>query len=85
MKAPFSIHQIKVKESAGMTMLTGRQIDKFRLITLEKGIKLEGKGISMSRGRSCLAIVKAEFGWKGNRVSILARLRDHIDSMPDSP
>lgn len=67
-----------------MPILTGKQIDKFRLITLESGIKLEGKGVRRS-GRSCLAIVKAEFGWKGNRASILERLRQMIDAMPNTP
>ena len=67
-----------------MTILTGRQIPKYRLIVLESGIKLEGKGVRRS-GRSCLAVVKEEFGWKGNRASILARLAEKIDSMPNTP
>ena len=68
-----------------MTMLTGDQIGKFRLLTLQKGMALEAKGMRMSKGRSCLAIVKSEFGWKGNRDTIMAKLTATIDAMPDTP
>ena len=63
-----------------MTMITGAKIPLFRLMVLYKGIELEGKtGMRMSRGRSCLAIVKKEFGWKGNRSKILFRLANVIN------
>ena len=68
-----------------MTVLTGKQISKFRLITLYKGIELEGKGLRVSRGRSCLAIVNSEFGWQGSRKKILQMLGMTINSMPDTP
>lgn len=68
-----------------MTVLTGQQISKFRLITLARGIQHETNGMRMTRGRSCLAIIKKEFGWKGNRASILERLNAHIDSLPNTP
>ena len=68
-----------------MTILLGQQISKFRLITLAMGIQVERDNLRMSRGRSCLAIVKEQFGWKGNRASILERLQAHIDSLPDTP
>ena len=63
--------------------ITGKEsIALWRLLTLRQGIKLEGKGLKMSRGRSCLAIVKSEFGWKGNRAKILALLEAEIDGLP---
>ena len=62
------------------TVLVGNQIELARLLTLRAGINLEGKGLRR-RGRSCLAIVKSEFGWKGNRAKILARLSWHIDQV----
>ena len=63
-----------------MTMLTGDQIPVYRLIVLLKGIELEGNGIKVSKGRSCLAIVKKEFGWKGNRAKILNLLAEEINN-----
>ena len=62
-----------------MSMLTGDQIPLYRLIALLKGIELEGTGIKVSRGRSCLTIVKSEFGWTGNRETIKGYLKEHID------
>jgi hypothetical protein len=68
-----------------MTILTGNQIHKARLITLQMGMKLEAKGLRMSRGRSAMSIVKQGFGFKGNRSAIQAQLQAVIDSMPDTP
>lgn len=68
-----------------MTVLIGNQIYKFRLITLLKGIKYEGRGLKMTKGRSCMAIVKREFGFKGNREKIQQQLQGVIDDMPDTP
>lgn len=67
-------------------ILTGQQIPKFRLIVLQKGIEMEAIGLRMTRkGRSALSIVKQEFGWTGNRQTILNKLTELIDSMPDTP
>ena len=68
-----------------MTVLIGNQIHKFRLITLLKGIEYEGRGLKMTKGRSCMAIVKREFGFKGNREKIQQQLQGVIDDMPDTP
>jgi len=68
-----------------MTMLTGNQIHKARLLALQSGMKLEAKGLRMSRGKTAMAIVKQEFGFKGNRSKIQAQLQTVIDSMPNTP
>lgn len=60
-------------------MLTGKQIPIARLMALLKGMGLEEKGLKVGRGRSCMAIVKSEFGWKGNRRKIMTLLADHIE------
>ena len=61
-----------------MTMITGEQIPLFRLMTLLRGVRLEGKGVKVSRGRSCLSIIKKEFGWHGNRHKIIGLLQDEV-------
>ena len=67
-------------------ILTGQQIPKFRLVVLQKGIEMEAIGLRMTRkGRSALSNVKQEFGWTGNRQTILNKLTELIDSMPDTP
>ena len=68
-----------------MTMLTGNQIHKARLLALQSGMNLEAKGLRMSRGRTAMAIVKGEFGFKGNRAKIQAQLQTVIEAMPNTP
>ena len=61
-----------------MSMIEGKDaIHLFRLKTLRQGIKLEGRGLRRG-GRSCLAIVKEEFNWKGDRKKILGLLEMEI-------
>lgn len=50
-----------------------QQIEKFRQLTLLKGMELEAKGMKISRGPSCLSRVKHEFGLKGNRDKVIAQ------------
>jgi hypothetical protein len=60
-----------------MTMLTNpNQIQAFRIATLIKGIQLEARGLKMSRGKSCLAIAKAELGLgrTAKREDVVAQL-----------
>jgi len=57
-----------------MTILTTPdQIATARLLTLRAGLKLEMRGLRISKGRSCYAILKSE-GFKGSRESILNQL-----------
>ncbi len=63
-----------------MTMLTTpNQIQAFRIATLIKGIQLEARGLKMSRGKSCLAIAKAELGMSrtAKREDVVARLQEN--------
>lgn len=51
--------------------LTGSQIDMFRAKCLLHGLKLELKGMYRSKGqRTCYALIKEEFGLKGNKQSV---------------
>lgn len=52
-------------------VITGNDIHTFRYLTLRKGLQLELKGMKMSRGKSCYAIIKKEFGLKGNKQNVL--------------
>lgn len=61
-----------------MMLTQPNQIQAFRIATLIKGIELEAKGLKMSRGKSCLAIAKAELGFGRNakREDVLAKLQE---------
>lgn len=62
-----------------MTALsTPEQIDLYRLMTLRTGLRLEIKGMQMSRGRTCYAILKDE-GYKGSRQKVLEQVMQDIE------
>ena len=54
-------------------VIVGKQIPLFRMKTLLIGLRVEIQGMRMTRGRSCYAIVKREFGLKGNKESVYAQ------------
>jgi hypothetical protein len=62
----------------GGTTVTGEHIPLYRLHVMRQGLKLEIKGMSLSRSPTCYSIAKREFGFKGNRAKVLAQLEDHI-------
>jgi hypothetical protein len=61
---------IEVHEGGGMS-ITGDGIRVYRLLTIWSGLKMETRGMRLSRGRSCLAIVRKEFGVKA-RTAVAA-------------
>jgi len=63
------------------TTITGAHIPLYRLMVMASGLKLEIKGIRRSRGRTCYALAKSEFGFKGNKVKVLAQLQAYIEAL----
>ena len=54
-----------------MTIITGeKNILSFRDKTLLMGLGLEIKGLKLSRGKSCYAIIKNQYGLKGNKKKV---------------
>jgi hypothetical protein len=63
----------------GGFLITGSDdVQLYRILTLRSGLALESKGLRLSRGRSCYAIVKEEFGFRGSKAKVLAQLDDLI-------
>ena len=62
------------------TVITGAHIPLYRLMAMASGLKLEIKGLRRSRGRTCYAIAKSEFGFKGSKPKVLAQLQAHIEA-----
>ena len=55
-------------------LLTGEQINVYRLLTIRQGLRLEAKGMRLTnKAPSCLSIVKREFGFKGSREKVTAQ------------
>lgn len=59
--------------SGGAIMIEGEEdMALLRLLTLQSALRLESKGIRMSRHMSALAVAKRDYGLKGSRAKINA-------------
>lgn len=56
---------------------TPEKIDMFRFLSLRSALKMECRGMSR-RGQSAYSIVKAEYGFKGNKKSVLEQMEKII-------
>ena len=61
-----------------MTLDTPEKIEAYRLATLRTGLRLEIKGMRMSRGRTCYAILK-DMGYKGSREKVLEQVAADVE------
>mgnify|MGYP003978962439 FL=1 len=59
---------------------TPPQIALFRLASLRGALKLEILGMTR-RGQSVYSILKQEYGFKGNKASILKQLEEKIEEL----
>lgn len=57
---------------------TPEGIELYRILTLKQALKLEIKGMKLSRGINAATIVKREFGFKGNKKKLLEQLEAYI-------
>jgi len=58
-------------------ILTGKQIDFYRLAALKGALYLELKGMKR-RGRSAYSILKSEYGLKGNKESVYKQVCEMV-------
>ena len=64
-----------IEQGAGGTMITGESIMHYRLLCLIQGLKAEIRGMRLtSKGRTCYAIIKSEYGFKGNKEKVLTQV-----------
>jgi hypothetical protein len=52
---------------------TPEKINAFRLLALRSMLKLECVGMKRSRGPSAYAMVKKQYGFKGNKAAVLTQ------------
>lgn len=50
---------------------TPEAINAYRNQVLLRGLQAEVRGMKLTRGRSCYAVIKEEFGLKGNKQKVL--------------
>ena len=65
-----------VEKNAGGVTITGDDIREYRMMVLHSALKLEMKGIRMHRGRTAYSIIKAEYGFKGNKQRVLDQFEE---------
>lgn len=65
-----------------MLLSSKEQIDRYRLSVLRAALTLECKGMTR-RGRSVYAIIKEEFGFTGNKQTVLEKLDSHIKAIDE--
>jgi len=61
-----------------MSAIDGKNAYRFRLRTLRSALRLEIHGMK-KRGQSAYSIIKAEFGLKGNKRSVLEQINEIIN------
>ena len=66
----------------GGTMITGDSIMDYRYIMLITGLRSEIKGFRLtSKGSTCYAILKREFGFKGSKAKVLAQAEQRLEEV----
>jgi len=60
----------------GLMLDTPEQIEIARYLTMRSGLKLEIKGLRLTRGVSCYKMVKDTFGLKGSKQKVLDQFED---------
>ena len=66
----------------GISLTTPAQICAYRELMIYSGLKFEVKTngkMRLTRGVSCYALAKREYGLKGNRVKVLADLKATLE------
>ena len=62
-------------------IVENNQINKFRILCLKSGFRMETVGLQVARGSrpTCYSMVKKEFGFKGSKIKVLNQLEKWID------
>ena len=59
---------------------TPQQIDLYRMLVLEKMLRLEILGLKMGRGRTAYSAIKKEFNLKGSRQKVYDIFKQMIEA-----
>ena len=66
----------------GGTMITGDSIMDYRYMMLITGLRSEIRGFRLtSKGSTCYAILKREFGFKGSKAKVLAQAEQRLEKI----
>jgi len=62
-------------------LTTPAQIATYRLAALRTALKLELRGLHMSRGATAYSILRKEYGYKGKREAVLAQVTADVEAI----
>ena len=62
-----------IQDNDGSILITGKHIQIYRLLALYHALRLECKGMKMSKGMSALATIKQVTGLTGTRTTMLPK------------
>jgi len=60
--------------ASGTSFIGPSAVNIMRMVTLERGLRMEMRGMRLTmKARTCYAIIKSEYGLRGNRAKVLAQ------------
>ena len=62
-------------------LTTPAQIATYRLAALRTGLRLELKGMRVSKGPTAYSILRKEYGYKGKREAVLAQVTADVETI----
>ncbi len=69
---------IEVFEGGGF-VITGNDINLYRLLALKGALKLQAKGLKLSRGASASTIARKDYGLRGNVDNLISQVEQLIE------
>lgn len=72
---------VYTKDGVATSFVGPESVNLFRLMTMIRGLRVELRGMRLTRGVSCYAMAKKEFGLKGNKEKVLAQLEAVLENM----
>ena len=72
------IRNSAVRDEQIQAITSSESIRNYRTLALKSALSLEIKGMKR-RGRSAYAMVKDEFGFRGNKQKVFDQLQEYVD------
>ena len=72
--------RVVVNETGSISFVGKSAVNVFRMITLASGLRAEVGGMRMTRGRTCYAVIKQEYGLRGNKAKVLVQFLPLVEA-----
>jgi hypothetical protein len=75
----FLFYFMAIENFDGGAVISGGDIQIYRMKTLLRALALEIKGMKISRGRSAYSIIKSEFSLKGSKQKVFDQFQQIVN------